>query len=92
MSALKIQGNIWMLTGGGFNSVVSIGDDGILVVDAQNRILDLNKAVRRIFGIEGQAIGRTAPELIDGGQYFRLETPGFVAEHPERRLGKVFAR
>src|SRR4051812_44083998 len=33
INALHVQGNIWMLTGGGFNSAVSVGDDGILVVD-----------------------------------------------------------
>jgi glyoxylase-like metal-dependent hydrolase (beta-lactamase superfamily II) len=33
VSALRVQGNIWLLTAGGFNSVVSIGEDGILVVD-----------------------------------------------------------
>jgi glyoxylase-like metal-dependent hydrolase (beta-lactamase superfamily II) len=33
INALHVQGNVWMLTGGGFNSAVSIGDDGILVVD-----------------------------------------------------------
>jgi cyclase len=33
ISALKVQGNVWMLTGGGFNAAISVGDDGILVVD-----------------------------------------------------------
>jgi len=33
INALHVQGNIWMLTGGGFNSAISVGDDGILVVD-----------------------------------------------------------
>ncbi len=33
VNALFVQGNVWLLTAGGFNSVVSIGNDGILVVD-----------------------------------------------------------
>jgi glyoxylase-like metal-dependent hydrolase (beta-lactamase superfamily II) len=33
INALHVQGNVWMLTGGGFNSTVSIGPDGVLVVD-----------------------------------------------------------
>ncbi len=33
VNALKVQGNVWMLTGGGFNSAVSVGPDGVLVVD-----------------------------------------------------------
>ena len=33
INALHVQGNIWMLTGGGFNSTISVGNDGILVVD-----------------------------------------------------------
>jgi len=33
IEALHVQGNIWMLTGGGFNSAISVGPDGIMVVD-----------------------------------------------------------
>jgi cyclase len=33
VEALHVQGNVWMLTAGGFNSAVSIGPDGILIVD-----------------------------------------------------------
>lgn len=33
INALHVQGNVWMLTGGGFNAAVSIGPDGVLVVD-----------------------------------------------------------
>lgn len=33
INAMRVQGNVWMLTGGGFNSAVSIGNDGVLVVD-----------------------------------------------------------
>jgi glyoxylase-like metal-dependent hydrolase (beta-lactamase superfamily II) len=33
VNALHVQGNVWMLTGGGFNCAISVGDDGILVVD-----------------------------------------------------------
>jgi glyoxylase-like metal-dependent hydrolase (beta-lactamase superfamily II) len=29
----RVQGNVWLLTAGGFNSVVQIGDEGVLVVD-----------------------------------------------------------
>lgn len=33
VEAFHVQGNVWLFTGGGFNSVVSIGEDGVLVVD-----------------------------------------------------------
>jgi glyoxylase-like metal-dependent hydrolase (beta-lactamase superfamily II) len=31
--SLHVQGNVWMLTGGGVNAAVQIGDEGVLVVD-----------------------------------------------------------
>ena len=31
--SLHVQGNVWMLVGGPFNAAISIGDDGVLVVD-----------------------------------------------------------
>jgi glyoxylase-like metal-dependent hydrolase (beta-lactamase superfamily II) len=31
--SLFVQGNVWMLVGGGVNAAVQIGDDGVLVVD-----------------------------------------------------------
>jgi len=31
--SLHVQGNVWMLVGGPFNTAVSIGNDGVLVVD-----------------------------------------------------------
>ena len=31
--SLHVQGNVWMLVGGPFNAAVSIGNDGVLVVD-----------------------------------------------------------
>ena len=30
---LKVQGNVYLLTGGGGNVVVQVGDQGVLVVD-----------------------------------------------------------
>ena len=33
MHSLHVQGNVWMLTAGPFNAAVSIGPDGVLVVD-----------------------------------------------------------
>ena len=33
VKSFHVQGNVWLLTGGGFNSTVQIGDDGVLVVD-----------------------------------------------------------
>ena len=32
INALHVQGNVWMLTGGGFNAAISVGNDGLLVV------------------------------------------------------------
>src|SRR5436190_7200149 len=31
--SLHVQGNVWMLVGGPFNAAVSIGNDGVLIVD-----------------------------------------------------------
>ena len=31
--SLHVQGNVWMLAAGPFNAAVSIGNDGVLVVD-----------------------------------------------------------
>jgi glyoxylase-like metal-dependent hydrolase (beta-lactamase superfamily II) len=31
--SVHVQGNVWMLTGGGVNAAVQIGDEGVLVVD-----------------------------------------------------------
>jgi cyclase len=33
MHSFHVQGNVWMLVGGPFNAAVSIGNDGVLVVD-----------------------------------------------------------
>ena len=33
MHSLHVQGNVWMIVGGPFNAAVSIGNDGVLVVD-----------------------------------------------------------
>jgi cyclase len=33
MHSLHVQGNVWMIVDGPFNAAVSIGDDGVLVVD-----------------------------------------------------------
>jgi glyoxylase-like metal-dependent hydrolase (beta-lactamase superfamily II) len=33
VQSLHVQGNVWMLVGGPFNAAVSIGEDGVLVVD-----------------------------------------------------------
>lgn len=57
--SLHVQGNVWMLVGGPFNAAVSIGDDGVLVVDtmvepladkflAEIRRLAGNKPIRYI--------------------------------------------
>jgi glyoxylase-like metal-dependent hydrolase (beta-lactamase superfamily II) len=57
--SLHVQGNVWMLVGGPFNAAVSIGNDGVLVVDtmvepladrflAEVRKLAGNKPIRYI--------------------------------------------
>jgi len=37
--SLFVQGNVWMLVGGGVNAAVQIGDDGVLVVDTMTGAL-----------------------------------------------------
>src|SRR4030095_13008183 len=34
--SLHVQGNVWMLHGGGVNAAVQIGEEGVLVVDTMN--------------------------------------------------------
>jgi glyoxylase-like metal-dependent hydrolase (beta-lactamase superfamily II) len=34
--SLHVQGNVWMLTGGGVNAAVQIGEEGVLVVDTMS--------------------------------------------------------
>ena len=33
LHSFHVQGNVWMIVGGPFNAAVSVGDDGVLVVD-----------------------------------------------------------
>lgn len=66
VNALHVQGNIWMLTGGGFNAAISVGNDGILVVDtmvapladkllAKIREVGGNKPIRAIINTHAHA-------------------------------------
>jgi len=50
--SLHVQGNIWMLVGPESNAAVSIGDDGVLVVDTMTEPLanELLAEIRRIAG------------------------------------------
>ena len=50
--SLHVQGNVWMLHGGGVNAAVQIGDEGVLVVDTMNAGLaeKLIAEIRKIAG------------------------------------------
>jgi len=50
--SLHVQGNVWMLVGGPFNAAVSIGNDGVLIVDTMVEPLAdrLLAEVKRIAG------------------------------------------
>jgi glyoxylase-like metal-dependent hydrolase (beta-lactamase superfamily II) len=50
--SLHVQGNVWMLVGGPSNAAVSIGDDGVLIVDTMVEPLadKLLAEVRRLAG------------------------------------------
>jgi glyoxylase-like metal-dependent hydrolase (beta-lactamase superfamily II) len=52
VSALHVQGNVWMLAGRTSNAAVQIGNDGVLVVDTMTAELadDLIAEVRRLAG------------------------------------------
>lgn len=52
INAQHVQGNVWMLTGGGFNSVISVGSDGVLVVDTMLQPLG-DKLVAKIKEVSG---------------------------------------
>jgi cyclase len=50
--SLHVQGNVWILTGGGVNAAAQIGPDGVLIVDTMTETLadKLVAEVRRIAG------------------------------------------
>jgi cyclase len=52
IKSFHVQGNIWMLVGPESNAAVSIGDDGVLVVDTMTEPLarDLLAEIRRLAG------------------------------------------
>jgi glyoxylase-like metal-dependent hydrolase (beta-lactamase superfamily II) len=50
--SLHVQGNVWMLTGGGVNAAVQIGDEGVLVVDTMTAALS-DKLVAEIKKLAG---------------------------------------
>jgi cyclase len=39
VQSFRVQGNVWMLVGGGVNAAVQIGDEGVLVVDTMTDAL-----------------------------------------------------
>ena len=50
--SLHVQGNVWMLTGGGVNAAVQIGDEGVLVVDTMTAALS-DKLIAEIKKLAG---------------------------------------
>ena len=50
--SLHVQGNVWMLHGGGVNAAVQIGDEGVLVVDTMSAALG-EKVVAEIKKLAG---------------------------------------
>jgi glyoxylase-like metal-dependent hydrolase (beta-lactamase superfamily II) len=50
--SLHVQGNVWMLSGGGVNAAVQIGDEGVLVVDTMTTALS-DKLVAEIRKLAG---------------------------------------
>ena len=52
VKSLHVQGNVWMLVGGGVNAAVQIGDDGVLVVDTMTEPLadKMLAEIRRLAG------------------------------------------
>jgi glyoxylase-like metal-dependent hydrolase (beta-lactamase superfamily II) len=50
--SLHVQGNVWMLHGGGVNAAVQIGDEGVLVVDTMTAALG-EKVVAEIKKLAG---------------------------------------
>jgi glyoxylase-like metal-dependent hydrolase (beta-lactamase superfamily II) len=50
--SFHVQGNVWMLTGGGVNAAVQIGDEGVLVVDTMTAALS-DKLVAEIKKLAG---------------------------------------
>jgi cyclase len=52
VKSLHVQGNVWMLTGGGVNAAAQIGPDGVLVVDTMTETL-ADKLVAEVKKIAG---------------------------------------
>ena len=52
IKSLHVQGNVWMLIGGGVNAAVQIGDEGVLVVDTMTEPLadKMLAEIRRLAG------------------------------------------
>jgi glyoxylase-like metal-dependent hydrolase (beta-lactamase superfamily II) len=52
VKSLHVQGNVWMLIGGGVNAAVQIGDEGVLVVDTMTEPLadKMLAEIRRLAG------------------------------------------
>jgi glyoxylase-like metal-dependent hydrolase (beta-lactamase superfamily II) len=52
VKSLHVQGNVWMLVGGGVNAAVQIGDEGVLVVDTMTEPLagKMLAEIRRLAG------------------------------------------
>ena len=48
--------------------------DGVIVLDIQNRIVDVNPAVQRLIGINTSAIGKSADDIL---------TPRLYLDHPD---------
>jgi PAS domain-containing protein len=77
--------------------------DGLVVLDAQDRLIDINPAARKLFGVEDEPAGRSARSLAGWDQMMparwgageeRIETrfPGEPARHLDLRVTTIAGR
>ena len=62
--------------------------DGVIVLDANNRIVDINPAVQRLIGISASAVGRPSGEVLNTHMYMDLADDPKAASLMELRVSE----
>lgn len=90
VKAAKVAGNVWMLTGAGGNIGVSVGDDGIVLVDDQYAPLapKIEAALETITDKPVRFILNTHyhPDHTGGNEHFGMSAPIVAHENVRKRL------
>jgi signal transduction histidine kinase/CheY-like chemotaxis protein len=69
-------------------TVLTQTEDGVILVDPENRVLLINRAARQALGVDGNPVGRSVVEAIDDPRLLALlRAPGNAARREEIDLG-----